>query len=62
MDALIVLSPMGGWDKRIVPMLDHARREPRRELLVSRLEVAHHQFSAPPDNEADHVYVDVGDE
>ena len=35
-----VLFPVGGWDKRVVPVLYHAQREPGSERLRCRVEVA----------------------
>ena len=49
---------MGGWDKSIVPVLDHARREPLCECLCRLVEVAQHNVAAPPTHEADFVCVD----
>ena len=54
-----VLVPVGGWDKRIVPVLDHARREPLCECLCRRLEVVQHNVAAPPTHEVDCVYVNL---
>ena len=45
--------------KRIVPVLDHARREPRYEHLCRRVDTAQHNVSAPPIHKADHVCVDL---
>ena len=50
---------MGGWDERIVPVLDHARCESLRERLCRRVEVAQHDVAAPPTHEADCVCVDT---
>ena len=52
-----VLAPVGGWDNHIVPMLDHACCEPRRECLGGRVEVAQHCITMPPTHEAHHVSV-----
>ena len=53
-----VLVPVGGWDKRIVPMLDHARREPLCERMSRRVEVVQHNVAVPPTREADCVCVE----
>ena len=53
-----VLVPVGGWDERIVTVLDHARLEPLCEFLCLRLESAQHNVAAPPTHEADCVCVD----
>ena len=50
---------MGGSDKRIVPVLCHARREPRRECFDCRVEVAQHHVAAPPAHKADHFFVNA---
>ena len=48
---------MGGWDKRIVPVLDNARREPLCEILCRRVELVQHNVAAPPTYEVDCVCV-----
>ena len=53
-----VLFSVGRWEERIVPVLDHARREPLCERLCRRMEVAQHNVAAPPTHEADRVFVD----
>ena len=53
------LVPVGGWDERVVPMLDHARGQSFRECLRRRVEVAQHDVAAPPTHEADCVRVDT---
>ena len=50
---------MGGWDERVVPVLDHARCKSFRECLRRRVEVAQHDVAAPPTHEADRVHVDM---
>ena len=53
-----VLVPVGGWDERIVPVLDHVHREPLCECLCHCVEVAQHNVSTPPTDGVDHVCVD----
>ena len=50
---------MGGWDERIVPVLEHAKCESFRERLCRRVEVAQHDVAEPPTHEADRVCVDT---
>ena len=50
---------VGGWDERIVPVLDHARCESFRECLCRRVEVAQHDVAAPPNHEADRVCINT---
>ena len=49
---------MGGLDKRIVPVLDHARSKPICERLCRRVEVAQHNVAAPPNHKVDRACVD----
>ena len=53
------LVPVGGWDERIVPVLDHTRRDPLCECLCRCVEVAQHNVAAPLTHEADRVCVDL---
>ena len=39
---------MGGRDKRIVPVLGHARRKPRRQCLGCRVQLSQHRVAAIP--------------
>ena len=50
---------MGGWDERIVPILDHAPCESFHERLCRCVEVAQHDVAAPPNHEADRVRVNT---
>ena len=51
------LVPVGGRDKRIVPVMDHERHDPLCERLCHRVEVAQHNVAAPPTHKSDHVCV-----
>ena len=54
-----VLVPVGGWDKRIAPVLDHAQCDLLCESLCRHVEVAQNNVAAPPTHKADHVCVDL---
>ena len=51
--------PVGGWDERIVPVLDHVRCESFRERMCHCVEVSQHDVAVPPNHEADRVRVDM---
>ena len=55
----VILVPVGGWGKRIVPMLDYVRRKPLCESLRCRVEVVQNCVAAPPTYKADCVCVDA---
>ena len=48
---------MGGKDKGIFSVLDHAHHEPRHECLGCRVKVVQHRVDAPPAQDSDRVYV-----
>ena len=50
---------MGGWDKRIVLVLEHTRHEPLCEGLTCRVEVVQHCIDAPPTHKVDRVCVNA---
>ena len=50
---------MGGWDERIVTVLDHARCKSFRECLRRLVELAQHDIAAPPTHKVDRVRVDM---
>ena len=50
---------MGGWDKRIVPMLDHARRKFLCERLSCCVKEGQHCVDVPLTNKSDRVCVDA---
>ena len=54
-----VLVPVGGWDKRIAPVLDHVQCESFRERLCRCVEVAQNDVAAPPTHKADRVCVET---
>ena len=51
------LVPVGGRYKRIVPMLEHARRETWCEGLCGCVEVSQHDIALPPPHNPDCVRV-----
>ena len=53
---------MGGWDKHIVPMLNHACCQTWCEDLCRRVEVAQHDVAAPPSHKPYCVRVESGDQ
>ena len=53
---------MGRQDKCIVPMLEHARREPQRERMGGYVYLAQNHFATPPAHEAYRVCVNEGHE
>ena len=52
------LAYVGGQYKRIVPMLDHARRKTCREGLCGCVKVAYNGISVPPSHKTDCVSVE----
>ena len=55
----VVLVPVGGWDKRIVPVLDDEIRKPLCERLCRHVEVAQPNVAVPPTHKADCVCVNL---
>ena len=50
---------MGGKDKHIVSVLEHARYEPQREHMVNHTEVAQHYVAAPTPHDTKLGCVDI---
>ena len=48
---------MGGWGERIVPVLDHARREAWFKTLGRGVDLADHWIAPPPPHQPNHVCV-----
>ena len=55
-----VLSLVGGWDNRIVPMLDHERRQTYSEGLRRSVKVDQNGVDVPPFDKPDVVGVNTG--
>ena len=49
---------MGRWDERIVPVLDHARREAHCKTLGLGVELADHRIALPYSHQSNRVCVD----
>ena len=56
------LSPVGGWNNRIVPMLDHACLQTWCEALHGRVKLAQNDVDAPPSHNPDCVSLGSDDQ
>ena len=50
---------MGGWDERVVPVLDHAQCKSVCDCLCRRVDVAQHDVAALPTHKVDRVRVET---